>query len=94
MFFLSWGIGAKKTICDGVPVYNNTIGQQNKINWSQFTQYMTSSFKRYPLENSVILPGVSLTLSRNVNTARHVAEEILPAHLVDLGLKIAGQKPK
>lgn len=94
MIVAGWGIGAKKSICEGIPVYNNTIGQQNKADWTKFIKHTLKGFQKYPLENSMLLPGPGLTLSRRVNKVRHAIEEVLPAHLIDLYLKAVGQKPK
>lgn len=77
-----------------ITVFNNTMGDLNPLNWKTFIENCKSTFKKYPLDNTLLPPQPYITLNRTWNKTRHVVEELLPAYLSDMYLKLAQKKPK
>ena len=76
-----------------VQIYNFTSGQNKPFTWGELQDLGNKHYSKYPFEYILWLPGGSFKKSRVLNQICEVLLHYLPALFVDLGLKVAGQKP-
>lgn len=76
-----------------VQIYNFTSGQNKPFTWRELQDLGNKHYSKYPFEYILWLPGGSFKKSRVLNQICEVLLHYLPALFVDLGLKVAGQKP-
>lgn len=76
-----------------LPIYNCCTSNQRSVTLEQIIDMGKEIQHEAPMEKVLWLPGGGLTRWRLINYIRVILLHILPAFIIDAGLKLKGEKP-
>lgn len=74
-------------------VFNCTTGQLNRVTWGQVERSSEECLLKFPLDAPVRLPVPRFTMNRFYHEMNRIFDHLLPAWIMDLGLRLVGKKP-
>lgn len=83
----------KKCFRHGLPVYNSSTSTIRKISMEGIVLSAKEIAEDMPLEKMIWAPGGSIAMFRVTNFIKTILFHIMPAILIDYGLKLTGRGP-
>lgn len=78
-----------------LPVYNSAAGNRFKVTIKQLLDMgIHGVCEEFPMERMILLPFGGVTVCKPLNFVRLMIYQILPAILIDFGMKFGKQKPR
>lgn len=91
MIIAAWKKAYEKD--DKIPVYNCASYGISTVKIQQIVDIGKSLTEVVPFEKTIFLPGGRITSNRYVNYVKLIVLQLLPALIIDLILRLKGQKP-
>lgn len=89
----AWNKAISKATKDNLSIYNCVTGNQNPITWTNFTKAIVVGMRKYPLEDAVWYPAVTICSTERVYQLLTYLYQIVPATIFDFLAECVGKIP-